>query len=563
MKLKHGEVTNFGSYKHLRFDFQDQALALVYGPTGSGKSTLMDIAPWILYGQTAKDGNADEVRSWTADGEPTTGQLEVELLDGSIQVTRIRGTSSENDLFWDEGDGAKHRGKDLTETQKLLEKRLGVSAELYLTAAYFCDFSPTSTFFSAKAKDRRALFDKIADMELPTKLSGALSEARKVSKKDLAAQQVALSRAAGKVETLQSVVEGNKTSRDSWGAEREEYLAELLGKVEGFELEKSSKIQALTTKQERFEDDRNARATKLAEKITTNADRLKTPEHYEELISIVKQQSRCKSCDALPTEATDKIQRIQASKSAMAILAERHKADIAALETIVKEVNPYDEQVKQAKTAENHHAEVFNAEQEKSNPFIAELERSETMLVTAEQAVATLKRDVGTLERRVAALTKLYDLSFDLRGELLRSAVAQIEAATNKHLEDYFDAELRVGFSLEGADNLEVAIYKSGNACTFRQLSKGQRQLLKLCLSVSFMASAANTAGVHFDSVFFDESLDGLDSALKLKAYRLFETLATRHSSVLVIDHSEDLQNLFDRRYRVSMDSDVSAINAE
>jgi ABC-type lipoprotein export system ATPase subunit len=97
-------VTNFGSYKHLEFDFNSNGLTLISGPTGSGKSTLCDIVPWILFGRTSKGGAVDEVRSWDAE-EATTGTL---MLHG-ISITRSR---KPNDLTID-----GRRGKDLNDTQ--------------------------------------------------------------------------------------------------------------------------------------------------------------------------------------------------------------------------------------------------------------------------------------------------------------------------------------------------------------------------------------------------------------------------------------------------------------
>ena len=64
MKLKTMVLDNFGSYSHLEHNFEDSGLTLVHGETGSGKSTLLDGPVWCLFGQTAKGGTADSIRSW-------------------------------------------------------------------------------------------------------------------------------------------------------------------------------------------------------------------------------------------------------------------------------------------------------------------------------------------------------------------------------------------------------------------------------------------------------------------------------------------------------------------
>jgi len=159
-------------------------------------------------------------------------------------------------------------------------------------------------------------------------------------------------------------------------------------------------------------------------------------------------------------------------------------------------------------------------------------------------------------------LDQLYDLSFKLRGELLRQSIKHVEVNTNRLLETYFDSALRVSFELSKLDDLNVTIAKNGNECSYRQLSKGQRGLLKLCFSISIMEIAANKAGLKFETLFFDEALDGLDTELKLKAYNLFAELEKSHSSVLVIDHNSELQSLFTKQYHVKLVNEESEITS-
>src|SRR6266446_4591358 len=58
--FKRVEGVNFGSWKHLVFDF-DKGKMLIVGRTGAGKSTIPRLVFWVLYGETPEGWAADDV----------------------------------------------------------------------------------------------------------------------------------------------------------------------------------------------------------------------------------------------------------------------------------------------------------------------------------------------------------------------------------------------------------------------------------------------------------------------------------------------------------------------
>ena len=108
--------------------------------------------------------------------------------------------------------------------------------------------------------------------------------------------------------------------------------------------------------------------------------------------------------------------------------------------------------------------------------------------------------------------------------------------------------------------NSEVSIQKDGNEASFTQLSKGQRQILKLAFGCAVMKGVSNHKGIHFDQIFFDEALDGLDETMKSRAFHLLEELSIDHESVFVVEHSESLKSMFSNSYKVSLDNGESNI---
>ncbi len=74
------------------------------------------------------------------------------------------------------------------------------------------------------------------------------------------------------------------------------------------------------------------------------------------------------------------------------------------------------------------------------------------------------------------------------------------------------------------------------------------------------MRAAQDRAGVSFGTVMLDEALNGLDDGLKVKAFGLLQQLETEYSTVLCIDHSDELKAQFTRRFSVTKDSGHSTL---
>ncbi len=563
MKLLRISVTNFGSYPSLELDLADTGLALIHGPTGAGKSTVMDAAAWVLYGTTAKGGAVDQVRSWQTPHNLTRGTLDVELTDGRITVTRVRGKQPENDLYWaEQGSHDPRRGKDLKDTQRLLDQRLGSSAALFQLGAYFHEFSSAGQFFTSSAKDRRSLFERIADTSLPDRLSASASDARREAKRCLEPLEAEHSRLGGVLATLKSRGAELDRLRSDWDGSRQKLVSNLHTQSESFETVKAQKIEALETRSARWEQEKSLKLDKFIAQIESVQAKIVDLATLSDKEAAIRLSAKCPSCGALDKKASDALYRLAEAKSDNLNRVTKVESLKEQLGKEVESENPFTDQIEAVLLLENHYSARAAEEADKINPYIVQSGDLKDTISGVYGVLKDTADKASALEHRVALLTRLYDLSATLRGELLKKAVADIEGATNRYMETYFDAELRVSFQLE-ADDLEVSIQKSGYDCVYPQLSKGQRQLLKLAFGTSVMKASANAAGLHFSCLFFDEALDGLDATLKVKAFSLLEELSLEHESVLVIDHATELKEMFSRRYAVTLVGDESHLENE
>lgn len=530
MRILKCHARNFGSYKELDLDLTQAGLTLIRGATGSGKSTIPDALAWALFGVTGKDGAADDVRNWQASDQVTEGIVILEIMT----VVRRRGKGSNDLYFYDQTDSTPIRGKDIPETQRLIEQRLGVTADLFIAASYYHEFSPTGSFFTAKAKDRRSLFEKLADLDLPKKLAERSSEAKKETNKAVNTCEIDVAKAEATIQQLESAIVENDRMSSLYVQNKDKKINDLKFKALNYDKTRESKLERIL-----------ARLEEIDKVILPN-------EYFQGLLGAIEQEAitnteTCPTCGTQKHKKHPTIDRytILKDKGKNDLLLQEQNSLLSQLEDAQSEINTYQHQIDQLEA--------------EPNPYIVHETQLTQRLIKYEDHLTKCKSTLGLLNARLTNLSYLYDLSSTLRGELLKNAVKRVQNQTNAYLEKYFDSEMRVLFELDD-DKLEVTANKSGYPCNYKQLSKGQRGLLKLCFSLAVMSAASDTAGIHFDNLFFDEALDGLDESLKIKAFGLIEELSTTHSSVFVIDHSTSFQNMFSRQLEITLEGDFSKI---
>lgn len=551
MKVLTCEVTNFGSYERLEFQFLDQGLCLVSGPTGSGKSTLCDVIPWALFGVTAKNGSVDEVRKWESDS--THANIVVQVGDKTVQVLRTRGKGM-NDLCYSLGNAELIRGKDLNDTQKLLNQELGLDAETYLAGAYYHEFAPAASFFSANAKTRRQLTEQIIDLSLATTLTANVSEYKKSTEADRAA----VVRAADKCETsithVKDVLHTAKHNSEAWESRTRVDIALMTNKAHSFNSDKDKAVGSI-------KDDYTEKRMYLQESIDKTQLKIKPDSHYETTKDLIAAEEtalgddKCHECGAPKnvsarmslTKRQCELKHDQDSNDTLKIklvelhqqldrLNEREAADITRESS---KANPFNEVILDLKTKHNPFTTVITAEALNLSNKTVELD--------------TLRLNVSHLTEDLSDLELLQDVVAEFRAQCVKNAIIELETHTNTLLSKHFDAEIKVGFECQEADKINVTIYKGANVAAFTQLSKGQRQLLKLSFSLSVMRMVSNHTGVKFSTIFLDEVTDGLDEDFKSKVFDLLQTLELEYDSIFVTDHSSELKSRFLKSYNVAL----------
>jgi DNA repair exonuclease SbcCD ATPase subunit len=550
MKILSASVENFASYKSLEFAFDDQGLTHISGPTGSGKSTLADIVPWVLFGKTAKGGGVDDIRSWGAE-ETTIGSITLEINDCRVYVTRQR---APNDLLFSIAAGPEIRGKDLADTQRLLNETLGMDADTYLAGAYMHEFSHTTAFFTTTAKNRRQLTEQFVDLSMAKDLTTKLSEYKKGLKLETVELKSSVQALKLKLAYIQNAIVQGEERALQWTEQQEQKIAQTQKSFNTFAKTQEKNVESIIKAHERQQ-------AELQSTIDDLVSSTKPQDFYTSRKAYINAKLQ-----ALGSDTCSECGALKDSNKKMLITRELHQLDkeealntqkavsvVQSQQALTRHMKTLDVTLTQERTRENTYGVLLENFQRATNPHAdaavtakVDLKKVTKELKNTEAELTNLMVDSDDVE----VLTQIVE---DFRGAVIKNAILGLQTTTNSILEKHFDGELSVKFDVAESDKLDVSITKDGNSCVFTQLSKGQRTLLKLSFGIAVMRIVANHSGIDFNAVFFDEALDGLSEEMKVQAHGLFEELALQYSSVFVSEHSNEFKNLFNNRYEVKL----------
>ncbi len=160
------ELEGFGPYRTRQaVDFSDVELFVLTGPTGAGKTTILDAIAFALYAKTPR-GFKKYGELVHPGAEVARVQLVFQAGDGVYRVTRAVGRKSEHRLEREEGG----RFRALPDTEKVkalnerLERVLGLSFDAF-TRAILLPQGEFDRFLKGEPKERRALLASLFGLE--------------------------------------------------------------------------------------------------------------------------------------------------------------------------------------------------------------------------------------------------------------------------------------------------------------------------------------------------------------------------------------------------------------
>ena len=293
MKLHHLRLTGIGPFAGtVEIDFAALGaggMFLLEGPTGSGKSTILDAIVYALYGQVAgSDASGDRIRSqFAAPTEPSVVDLVFETASGIYRVRRqpefqrpkLRGTGTTKEqakaVLWRIGSpqliesviadtagnapGLEAIATRIDEVGREIQRAVGLSRDQF-TQTVLLPQNEFARFLRAGTGERQAVLQRVFGTETYAAVEKQLEEMRKQAKREVDAAHQTLSTALARfTEATALEDEQVRALEDHAGALRLEPLAALA----------EEHVEAVTTRAD--EADAAAQKAGTAEQVARTA----------------------------------------------------------------------------------------------------------------------------------------------------------------------------------------------------------------------------------------------------------------------------------------------------
>jgi exonuclease SbcC len=219
MKILKVKLLNINSLKgEFEIDFQkflkDESLFAITGPTGAGKSTILDVITCALYGRTARLTNPNDLMSRHT-GESLC-EVEFEIKGNTYRSSWSQKRARKNP------DGnfqtAKMEIVDLStnkileskvrEVPKLIEQITGLDFDRFVQSMMLAQGS-FDAFLKAKENERSNLLEKITGTYIYKQISQSIYDTCSQKKKEIETAQIAL----GSIELLGNEIVEEKTKQ--------------------------------------------------------------------------------------------------------------------------------------------------------------------------------------------------------------------------------------------------------------------------------------------------------------------------------------------------------------
>jgi len=615
VKLKTLKAKNLFSFEELEINFV-AGLHLIRGynydegtANGAGKSAIIDILCWVLYGETPRSAKADEIIRWGSEGT-VSAELVFTKSGVSYRIWRAR---RPNQLVF-EADGTAVVAKDAKELQQKIATIIGFSLNTFLHSVYFPqDTSRADEFLFANDADKKEILTEILGLgvfddyweEVKTKIRAneikrTKNEVELESRRSALAQKMALETKYAQLSSVfESQVKVDLENIDKVCADARNEI----DRVSGIMALQDDPAQTIEHNNRRMEQ-----AKTLLPRIADDLQLLRDQQNqYAKNMGMIEGQMKslnlkmqnlqsigpqCDTC-LQPVSSERLKEKVGEIEYELGGLSKAHTEYSAALMDIKTKLEGLS--IKQSKVEillsqlqlDNFHlndafqkvVENFKRVSADQNRIIEAAEKSRVQVLARKndykQLYSDVRKECAALDTQIEDLIKLssqlvveekalavLNTAFGrggIRALIFDNAIMELSNYLNEYLSQLFVGDIKIGLISEPSKSgIKTTVMISGMEISINLLSGGQKRRLILAANFALAKLISNRFHGVPNFICLDECFTGLDTVGKEKIMEFLRSMIAEKDFILVIDHATELQESFDSVYEVELRGGVS-----
>jgi len=604
MILQKLKAKNFLSYQELKIEF-DKKLCLINGwnhdedtANGAGKTTILDAICFALFGEIPRGVKVDEIINRKAKKECIV-QLYFSIGEDNYTITRSR---KPNTLAIKKGN-KEIVGKDLKETQQLIEQIIKIDFNIFTNSVYFTQ-NAKSRFISATDNEKKDILTQILDLSIFDRAYDNTNKSLRLLKEGLDRSEVSKEHAERDVRELSEDIDSHKIKQQEFQTDRDKKAESFKNKIP----EINNDIKELTDDIDSFK----SRQINIMAELSNIEKKLQIKDQVTETYQQLKEDRREKSIES--KNIRDRIEKLTDKKEGecsecFSVVTEDHlKKEIAKA---VGELNKRKPELDEIKNNEEKYRQVVEK--------IGDLEESKTklnyefdslkmkvsnwegkidlhrshlkaldddvqrvleednvydQLIEEHQGKLKIKKRkldeingtikiTGDMQTKLEALKKAYK---NVKYYVFETVTDELNLRIDKYLEPLFKNNMKVQLKTESTNSKKEVIQKFSTyieknevEVSFNSLSDGEKRRVEIAVNFALSDVISNSAS-SINLLVLDEIFNGLDTVGRNQIVYLLDMLRSEKENIFIIDHFETTKSLVNNTIEVELRDGISKI---
>ena len=556
MKINKIRFKNFASYGNkiheIEFPKDEGNFYLVVGASGNGKSTVLHVISWLIYGKVLNKKVTDIPNRFNGD---VWGQIDIQKdLHTRVIIERTQRSIEVKTLINDEEIEYDQAGKK--NIQNYIEDEIIKMPFYVFNNIIGLSVNDFKSFLSMNPRDKRQIIDKICNLDIINRIKEFVRGELKDVREQMLLIDNQITILTQNIETSDAELQNLKNKLILNTKDKIESINENITKYKTYISDADERIKKLEVNREKVLSIKSDLISKIND-ITAFFR-----EYYEK--EKLYQNDKCPVCtSSLKTEEHQHIfseweEQYNGKKEHL----EKFKESLEDVKIREKSINELDKKL----SKQNHTAKIYLqnslVELEKLNnrPNTEETKSLENIIKTTTTKIEKSKNTKKVVERKNSFYKILEDIFGDHGVKVLaiKRILPSLNIEINRVIKD-LNLEYRVQFNQE----FDATIWHLGHEVTPQMLSTGERKKIDFAVLIAIIKLLKNR--YHGLNLFFlDEIFSSIDSNSIYHVIRILNQLCKDMMlNIFVINHAPLPLENFNFIMQIEKNNGFSNINIE